>query len=97
MPALQHHVRSWRAAAGYAFILATGAAGYLQGPGWLVLMGATGLTLADWGLRGVPPRSRMIWTSKSTTYFVAGVVANLILAALAYAAGLATRRLLGMS
>jgi hypothetical protein len=37
----------------------------------------------------------MVWTSKSTTYFVAGVVANLIMAALAYAGGLATRRLLG--
>jgi hypothetical protein len=84
-----------RGTAVYAFVLALGAAGYLRMPGWLVLVGATGLTLADWGLRGLPPRSRMAWTTKTTTYFVAGVVANVILAALAFAAGRAARFLLG--
>ena len=79
----------------YAFILAAGTAGYLKAPGWLVLAGAMGLTLADWGLRGLPPRPRIAWTAKTTTYFVAGVVANLILAALAFAAGGVTRLLLG--
>src|SRR5262245_65313028 len=76
-----------RGAAPYAFILAMGVAGYLQAPGWLVLMGATGLMLADWGLRGLPPRLRMAWTSKTITYFVTGLVANLILATLAFTAG----------
>jgi hypothetical protein len=85
-----------RGTAAYAFILAMGAAGYLQAPGWLVLPGAAALVLADWGLRGVPPLSRMVWTSKVTTYFVAGVVANLILAALAFAAGRVAHLLPGL-
>jgi len=81
--------------AAYAFVVAMSMAGYLRAPGWLILAGTVGLTLADWGLRGLPPRSRMAWTSKTTTYFVAGVAANAILATLAFAAGLATRLLLG--
>jgi hypothetical protein len=85
-----------RGTAAYAFTLATAAAGYLQAPAWLVLAGAAGLVLADWGLRGLPPLSRMDWTSKTITYFVAGVVANLILAALAFAMGRAARWLPGL-
>jgi len=81
--------------AAYSFIVAMSAAGYLQAPAWLVLIGASGLTLSDWGLRGLPPRARMAWTSKTTTYFVAGVVANVILAGLAFTAGRGTRLLLG--
>ena len=81
--------------AAYTFVVAMSVAGYLQAPGWLILAAAGGLTLADWGLRGLPPRSRMAWTSKTTTYFVAGVVANVILVALAFAVGRATRVLLG--
>jgi hypothetical protein len=37
----------------------------------------------------------MAWTSKTITYFATGVVANLILAALAFAAGRVMRLLLG--
>jgi hypothetical protein len=81
--------------AAYTFIVAMSVAGYLQAPAWFVLIGASGLTLANWGLRGLPPRARMAWTSKTTTYFVAGVVSNVILAALAFAAGRAMRLLLG--
>ena len=79
----------------YAFILALALAGYLDAPAWLALPGAAGLTLADWGLRGLPPHARMAWTSKTTTYFVVGLIANLILAALAFAAGRMARLLLG--
>jgi len=79
----------------YAFILALALAGYLDAPAWLALPGAAGLTLADWGLRGLPPTARMAWTSKTITYFATGVVANLILAALAFAAGRVMRLLLG--
>jgi hypothetical protein len=79
----------------YAFILALALAGYLDAPAWLALLGAAGLTLADWGLRGLPPSARMAWTSKIITYFATGVVANLILAALAFAAGRVMRLLLG--
>jgi hypothetical protein len=85
-----------RGTAVYTFILAMGAAGYLDAPRWLVLPGAAALVLADWGLRGPPPLSRMVWTSKTTTYFVAGVAANLILAALAFATGRVVRLLPGL-
>jgi len=53
------------------------------------------LTVADWGLRGLPPSARMTWTSKTATYFATGVVANLILAVIAFAAGRVVRWLLG--
>lgn len=79
----------------YAIVLAIGIAGYLHAPAWLVLAGAAGLTLNSWGLRGLPPRSRIAWTSKTTTYFASGVVAHLILAGLAFAAGRAVRLWLG--
>jgi hypothetical protein len=80
-----------RGAAAYAFLLVMAAAGYLEAPGWLVLVGAAALVLADWGLRGLPPLSRMVWTSKTITYIATGVVANLILVALAFAMGRAAR------
>jgi hypothetical protein len=92
MPAVGAKLRGMAA---YAFILALSLAGYLQAAPWLVPVGAAGLTLADWGLRGLPPRARMSWTSKTTTFFVAGAVANLILAALAFTAGRVARTLLG--
>jgi hypothetical protein len=79
----------------YAVILVLALAGCLQAPGWLVPVGAAAVTLADWGLRGLPPHARMAWTSKTTTYFVVGVLANLILAALAFAAGRILCQLLG--
>jgi hypothetical protein len=84
-----------RSTAPYAFVLALALAGYLNAPAWLVLPGAAGLTLADWGLRGLPPSARMAWTSKTITYFATGVAANLILATLAFAAGRVVRLLLG--
>src|SRR5262245_49228429 len=99
MAALSTKLRSTVA---YAFVSALALAGYLDASGWLVLGGATGLTLADWGLRGVPkslhrslPPPRMSWTSKTATYFATGVVTNLILSALAFAAGRVARWLLG--
>jgi hypothetical protein len=92
MPAVSAKLRGMTA---YAVILALSLAGYLQAAAWLVPLGAAGLTLADWGLRGLPPRARMSWTSKTTTFFAAGLVANLILAALAFTAGRLARVLLG--
>jgi hypothetical protein len=79
----------------YAVILALGLAGYLGAPGWVVPAGAAGLTLDGWRLWRLGPRSRIDWTSKTTTYFVTGVVANLVLAALAFGVGRIVRALLG--
>jgi hypothetical protein len=71
----------------YAVILALALAGYLEVSGWMVPAGAACLTLDAWRLWRLGPQSRIDWTSKTTTYFVTGVVANLILAALAFGAG----------
>ncbi|MBO0765540.1 MAG: hypothetical protein J2P50_13260 [Hyphomicrobiaceae bacterium] len=79
----------------YAVILALGLAGYLGAPGWVVPVGAAGLTLDRWRLWRLGPQSRIDWTSKTTTYLVTGVVANLVLATLVFAIGRAMRMLLG--
>jgi threonine/homoserine/homoserine lactone efflux protein len=79
----------------YAIILALALAGYLQAPGWLVLAGAGCLTLDGWRMWRLGPQSRIDWTSKTTTYFITGVAANLILATLAFGGGRMLRVLLG--
>jgi hypothetical protein len=83
----------------YALVLALGSAGYLKAPAWLVLAGVACLTLEGWrpwrSTRTWGPQSRIDWTSKTTTYFVTGVVANLILASAAFAGGRIVRALLG--
>jgi hypothetical protein len=81
----------------YAAILAMGLAGYTGAPWWLVLPGAACLTLDSWGSRlwplGRPPR--VLWSSKTTTYFVTGLIVDISLAALGFAAGRIARLLLG--
>jgi hypothetical protein len=80
----------------YAVILALALGGYLDAPGWVVVpAGAAGLTLDGWRLWRLGPQSRIDWTSKTTTYFVTGVAANLVLAALAFGIGRTVRVLLG--
>ena len=76
-------------------ILALALAGYINASGWLVPAGAVCLTLDGWRLWRLRPRSVIDWTSKTTTYFVTGVVANLLLALLAYGGGRIVRILLG--
>jgi hypothetical protein len=78
----------------YAVILALVLAGCLEAPGWMVLPGAALLTLDAWRLWRLGPRSRIDWTSKTTTYFVTGLVANLIVAVIAFGAGRLVRILL---
>jgi hypothetical protein len=78
----------------YVVILALALAGYLHAPGWVVLAGAACLTLDGWRLWRLGPQSRIDWTSKTTTYFVTGVAANLILAVLAFGGGRMVRVLL---
>lgn len=79
----------------YAVMLALALAGYLRAPGWLVLAGAACLTLDGWRLWRLRPRSGIDWTSKTTTYFVTGVVANLVLALLPFGVGRIVRIVLG--
>jgi hypothetical protein len=59
----------------------------MQAPGWLVLAGAGCLMLDGWRTWRLGPRSRIEWTSKTTTYFVTGLVLNLIMTAVSYGVG----------
>ena len=78
-----------------AIVLALAFAGYMNVSGWLVLAGAACLTLDGWRLWRLRPRSGIDWTSKTTTYFVTGVAADLVLAVLSYGGGRMLRILLG--
>jgi hypothetical protein len=79
----------------YAVILAMGAAGYANGPAWLVPAAAACLTLDDWRLWRLGRQVRASWSSKTTTYLVTGVVADLALAAIAFGAGRTAHLFLG--
>jgi hypothetical protein len=79
----------------YAVMLALAAAGYVLAPAWTILAGAACLTLAGWRPWRLGPHSHIAWTSKTTTYFVTGILADLALAALSYGAGRIVRVLLG--
>jgi hypothetical protein len=78
----------------YAVIFALGLAGYMNAPAWLVPAGAACLTLDGWRLWRLGRQARGPWTSKATTYLVTGIVADLVLAALAFGAGRMARILL---
>jgi hypothetical protein len=78
----------------YAVLLATGIAAYANAPVWVVPAAAAGLTLADWRPWRLS-RQAPLASSKAVTYLVAGGVANLVLAAVAFGAGTITRQLLG--
>jgi hypothetical protein len=81
----------------YAAILAMALAGYIGAPWWLVLPGAACLTFGSWGSKvwplSRPPR--VFWSSKTTTYFVTGLILDVTLAAVGFGAGRIARLLLG--
>ncbi len=80
----------------YAVMIAMGMAGYWRAPWWLVLAGAAALTLGAWWMKllqlGREPR--VAWGSKTRTYFVTGVVLDIVLAALCFGAGRIARAVL---
>lgn len=80
---------------GFAVVLALGTAGYGQAPAWLVPAGAACLTVAAWRPWRLERQVRSAWTSKTTTYLVTGIVADLGVAGLAFGAGRMLRALLG--
>lgn len=81
----------------YAAIFAMGFAGYAGAPWWLVLPGAACLTFDSWGSKLWPlsRQARVTWSSKTTTYFVTGVVLYIGLAALGFGAGRIAHLLVG--
>jgi hypothetical protein len=76
-------------------MLALALAGYANAPAWLVLAGAACLTLDGWRPWRPARSARIVWSSKTTTYLVTGIIADIGLAALAYVAGRMLRMLLG--
>jgi hypothetical protein len=79
----------------YTILLAMAAAGYAGAPGWVVIAGAAGLTFAGWRPWRLGRKARAAWSSKTRTYFVTGVVMDLVLAALALEAGRLLRTVVG--
>jgi len=81
----------------YAVILAMGLAGYARFSWWLVLPGAACLTLDGWWVKlwQLSREPRVPWSSKATTYFVTGVVFDIVLAALSFSTGRIVRVVLG--
>jgi hypothetical protein len=79
----------------YAVILVMAVAGYMQAPVWIVPAATACLTLDSWKPWRPDRCSRIEWTSKTTTYFVAGVMADLCVTAIAFGAGRIVRFLAG--
>ena len=79
----------------YAILLATGIAGYAGAPALAALAAAAGLTLADWRPWRLSPQDRRPRSPKAIGYLVAGLVAHLVLAAIAFGAGRLVRQMLG--
>jgi len=68
-------------------------AGYAGGSGWLALAGAAALTVGSWWrkVQLLRQHPQVPFSTKMTTYFVAGVVINLVLATASLTAGRALR------
>lgn len=79
----------------YAVLLATGTAAYANAPAWVVPAAAAGLTLADWRPWRLSRQAPLVSSAKAVTYLVAGGIAHLVLAAVAFGAGRFARQLLG--
>jgi hypothetical protein len=81
----------------YVILPAMAIAGYLGAPVWLVLFGVAGIASEGWWakLQRLRQQPRQPWSTKVVAYFVTGILANLALAALSFAAGRLVRATLG--
>ena len=70
----------------YLIIPAMAVAGYLGAPWWVVLLGAAGIVSEGWWLKvqRLRQRPRQPWSTKTTAYFVTGILANIGLSAVSY-------------
>jgi hypothetical protein len=71
----------------YLTLLVTGIAGYLDGPGWLLLLATAALSIDDCAKLWLQWRNGLAVRSKPMTYVVTGAFSNLGYAALCYVAG----------
>jgi hypothetical protein len=81
----------------YVIISAMAIAGYAGAPLWVVLFGIAGIVPEGWWsklqlLRRQPGQP---WSTKTKTYFVAGIVGNIVLSAISYGAGRIVRAAVG--
>jgi hypothetical protein len=80
----------------FLILVGVGACGYVGAPGWLILVGAAAQTAAAWWrkMRLLRQHPTVPFSTKMTTYLVAGIVINIAFAVLSYLAGAALRRAL---
>jgi hypothetical protein len=71
----------------YLTLLIVGIAGFLNGPGWLLLLAAAALSIDDCAKLWLQWRNGVAIRSKPMTYVVTGAFSNLGYAALCYLAG----------
>jgi hypothetical protein len=71
----------------YLTLLIVGIAGFLNGPGWLLLLAAAALSADDCAKLWLQWRNGVAIRSKPMTYVVTGAFSNLGYAALCYLAG----------
>jgi hypothetical protein len=75
----------------YLTLLVAGMAGYLGGPGWLLLFAAAALSIEDCVKLWLQTQSGVPIRSKPMTYVVTGAISNLGYSALCYVAGAIVR------
>ena len=75
----------------YLTLLVAGIAGYLGGPGWLLVLAAVALSIEDGAKLWLQWQNGVSIRSKPMTYVVTGAISNLGYAALCYVVGAIVR------
>jgi hypothetical protein len=81
----------------YVIIPAMGIAGYAGAPLWVVLFGAAGIATEGWWskLQQLWRQPGRPWSTKTTAYFITGVIGNIVLSAISHGIGRLARAAIG--
>jgi hypothetical protein len=81
----------------FVIISAMAIAGYAGAPLWVVLFGVAGIASEGWWskLQVLRQQPSQPWSTKTKTYFVAGILGNIVLSAISYGAGRIVRAAVG--
>lgn len=81
----------------FVIISAMAIAGYAGAPLWVVLFGVAGIASEGWWskLQLLRQQPSQPWSTKTKTYFVAGILGNIVLSAISYGAGRIVRAAVG--
>ena len=81
----------------YVIISAMAIAGYAGAPLWVVLFGVAGIASEGWWskLQVLRQQPSQPWSTKTKTYFVVGILGNIVLSAISYGAGRIVRATVG--